>query len=1021
MSNVIINDGKGNEYQLTAAKPPIHAKDTEKQLPAGSKPAKQQWADAWKTLFPGKPCPPTNDKIIQAINAALGKTLLLTRAAASPQAKTGNAARVVKTGSKGASGGAGASETLVPAQSVQPHQVQPDANAPISDKNAVSQAKPGKTSPEATTGSAASASTCKLGCPISMVSGEELLDLADFTLPGPLPFTWKRTYRTSHDRDIGLGHGWTHSGCERLYETDSELELQDDEGRLLSFARPRLNQRSKLINEQMALDYINYDTYILRQHGQPHKVFSRLGQTGLFRLVQIQHPAFKAAAGSDSAQGFFLDFHYNTQGRISKIAGNWGKSLQFSQDEQGHIRSITLCNELKNTRLLVAEYDYSADNDLIAQRDKAGRGETYRYHNHLFTQRTLATGFSYYYTWDGEDTRARCLRTWGDKGIYDYHFVWDADNNRTIATDSRGFTSEFIYNEFGLIVQETDNEGGVHRYTYENGLRTGHIDPAGNLTRYFYDGNNHFSGTADALDQRQTLSWFQDRLTASTDKDGALWQRSYNAKGLLETLTAPDGQVTRYQYNAQGLLSAQTDVLGTTRYEWNDAGELVALINPEGHKQAFKYDDLGQIVQMDLWLASRQHGGTTRYFYNASNELIRTLYPTGERVDITYNANGQIERLSDRRGRVTHYHYDGLSQVVRRTDPEGNSLNYEYDTERNLVRLTNENGDDYQFFYDGNERLIKEIGFDGRTQHYKYNPAGHLIKHLDAGEVVTEFERDPLGRMLSKTSRALSDNSNTSEFSRYLYDPVGRLKETYNGHQYLAFHYDARGRLIGEHHSDLNAQRQRISDSMVDIHFQRYATGQLKKLQLPHSQTIDYLYDNNHRLHKTFINGQAIASIERDALGFERNRQQGALTTYSDYDPMGRLIKQRAEHQQQRSGVIQREYQYDPFGNLSVFKDGIGSENTWEVRYVYDMVDRLKRTEGDLSENFVFDPAGNLLAQQKKSTGKTARGNRLLMQGDRKFEYDARGNLVRETRGKGGKLETRFEYNFNNQLCKVIK
>src|SRR5690606_41402517 len=103
-------------------------------------------------------------------------------------------------------------------------------------------------------------------------------------------------------------------------------------------------------------------------------------------------------------------------------------------------------------------------------------------------------------------------------------------------------------------------------------------------------------------------------------------------------------------------------------------------------------------------------------------------------------------------------------------------------------------------------------------------------------------------------------------------------------------------------------------------------------------------------------------------------------STHTDYDPMGRLARQHAIHRQQKNELINREYQYDPFGNLSSFKDG-----SWEVRYVYDMVDKLKRTEGDLNEYFVFDPAGNLLGQQQDEAGKTARGNRLQMQGDRKF------------------------------------
>jgi hypothetical protein len=89
---------------------------------------------------------------------------------------------------------------------------------------------------------------------------------------------------------------------------------------------------------------------------------------------------------------------------------------------------------------------------------------------------------------------------------------------------------------------------------------------------------------------------------------------------------------------------------------------------------------------------------------------------------------------------------------------------------------------------------------------------------------------------------------------------------------------------------------------------------------------------------------------------------------------MGRLLKQRAHSQHQKMDVIDRRYQYDHFGNLNNFKDG-----NWEVNYVYDMVDRLKRTEGALNEKFNFDPAGNLFGQQKNETGKSAQGNRLTL------------------------------------------
>ena len=70
--------------------------------------------------------------------------------------------------------------------------------------------------PKKITGAANNPETTTCGCPISMVSGEEVLPIEDLILPGPLPFIWKRFYRTGHSRDSGLGHGWTHSGSEQL-------------------------------------------------------------------------------------------------------------------------------------------------------------------------------------------------------------------------------------------------------------------------------------------------------------------------------------------------------------------------------------------------------------------------------------------------------------------------------------------------------------------------------------------------------------------------------------------------------------------------------------------------------------------------------------------------------------------------------------------------------------------------------------------------------------------------------------
>ena len=77
------------------------------------------------------------------------------------------------------------------------------------------------------------------GCPVSMVTGEELLTLTDGTLDGILPFEWRRLYRTSAvDLDCGLGFGWSHSLAHRLVVSGDSVVWTDHENRSTFFPLP---------------------------------------------------------------------------------------------------------------------------------------------------------------------------------------------------------------------------------------------------------------------------------------------------------------------------------------------------------------------------------------------------------------------------------------------------------------------------------------------------------------------------------------------------------------------------------------------------------------------------------------------------------------------------------------------------------------------------------------------------------------------------------------------------------------
>ncbi|MBK3493252.1 RHS repeat-associated core domain-containing protein, partial [Pseudomonas sp. MF2857] len=105
-------------------------------------------------------------------------------------------------------------------------------------------------------------------------------------------------------------------------------------------------------------------------------------------------------------------------------------------------------------------------------------------------------------------------------------------------------------------------------------------------------------------------------------------------------------------------------------------------------------------------------------------------------------------------------------------------------------------------------------------------------------------------------------------------------------------------------------------------------------------------------------------------------------------------------------------------GNLTRLLDTRKGEHL----YRYDPLNRLTRADHsqDVQERFAHNPAGNLLMQDRPGPDIVA-ANRLMIQGDRHYDYDAFGNLIRERRGKGQQLVTEYRYDCQHRLIGITK
>nr|WP_281423910.1 RHS repeat-associated core domain-containing protein [Oceanobacter mangrovi] len=126
----------------------------------------------------------------------------------------------------------------------------------------------------------------------------------------------------------------------------------------------------------------------------------------------------------------------------------------------------------------------------------------------------------------------------------------------------------------------------------------------------------------------------------------------------------------------------------------------------------------------------------------------------------------------------------------------------------------------------------------------------------------------------------------------------------------------------------------------------------------------------------------------------------------------------------QNTVINERKYQYNATGQISQIDDQLRGS----TQYRYDNIERLIQVTGPQPEQFVHDPAGNLLGSPEDvdtaaagSDTKTPQvsGNRLNFQGDRHYAYDAQGNRIEQRRGKDGKQVTCYQYDHQNRLIGI--
>ncbi|RQW63623.1 RHS repeat-associated core domain-containing protein [Vibrio viridaestus] len=837
--------------------------------------------------------------------------------------------------------------------------------------------------------------TVKEGCPVSMVTGEELLTIEDVSLPGSIPFTFKREYRTTAcEINVGLGYGWSHTLAHHLEFKDGSVFWHDDENKVTTLPEP--TEQSPEIYNDLASSAIFLGTeegeFILASAGKPFLHFKRDGDIG--RL-----------SGFSDNYSNRLNVEYDENNRVNAVINPLGIALWFSYHND-LISQIELktAKQTEQGRVWISEhvlhhYLYNDSEQLIADRNGLDEGEDYQYdEQNIISLRRMAGGVEFGWKWDGEGKSVRCTEHWSNTG-YQSTFIWDDEKRSVNVVYSDQSVASYTHDENAKLVKTSDPDGAETVNTYDdNGNLLSTVDALGNEIKHVYNKDGQRKATIQPDGTVIRFSYIDGKLFRVMVGD-AKWRYLYNRQGDMVQKMDPLRNTTDYRYDKQGNLTEIIYADGSKhQLNWNKLGMLIGENYPDGSETLYRYDILGRMIYERSSI-----GGVTQYSWDAADRLVKIDKPDGKSKRFEYNAYGKVTQVVDEHGNKTEYEYQKNSHLVSRVvNPDGTSLRYQYDNAKRFVsQITNERGERHSIDYYTNGLVERETTFDGRQFVYEYDLLGKVTKKTEIGtegtELVTEFKRDPMGRLVSKT---LADGREIE----YRYDQYGQLAEMDDGVTPLAWRYDLMGHVTEEH------------QGWASHYFSYDELGQVTDWQLPDAKLISYQRGKGGVLSKINLNNELLTQHVYQN-GLEKQRQQGNVVSTFSHDEQGRLVSQKQQIGQKTQR--KRQYQYDSLGNLSQIHD----TRDGDFHFDYDPLSRLTAVRGNIEERFVHDETGNLLTQtlgnQINENRSRAAGNQLSFHGDTHYEYDEFGRLTEERRGKNQSLVTKYDYDCQHRLIKA--
>jgi RHS repeat-associated protein len=563
--------------------------------------------------------------------------------------------------------------------------------------------------------------------------------------------------------------------------------------------------------------------------------------------------------------------------------------------------------------------------------------------------RTSPRGVTTQWSWDNfgrlrQETRADGPGTaytfascagecFGDRGQYQLR-----------ATRSDGFVTTTIHDRYGRTVGQESSlaSGQTSRQLME-------FDSLGRLARQtvpYVNGEPQFW-----VENRYDVRGYKRSEDRPADESGGNASTRWNSNRLTRTVRDAENRVSTQTVDAEGrLVAVASDSGGTASYSYTAFGELAGIIDPNGTRTTLSYDERGLLTAVES--------------------------PDSGRRTSTYNAFGELVSQADAAtpANVISFGYDQLGRLIQRNDAGQGLTTWEFHGGSGpLLGLPS--------------RVTAPVGADpaGFTEKYDYDSLGRrtaVTTTLQGTSYVTNYGWDALGRVTSMIYPATVDGARLYLRLRYAAGYINAIDQDFAfGGGFFVPLYDlqrqdalGRERLVRfGHYQSVDEQHDfdRASSRLKAIRTgpvlgsqkQNYAyswdkVGNLRQREdVSRGLTEEFTYDEQNRLLTARLNGSQTLALSYDAGGRIRSKSDVGTYAYGGSHP-GAVTAVTG------GPAGSQTYAYDANGNMSARQ---GKTISW---YPFNLPKRINRGTADYAE-FSYGPDRQRIRQISRAGAST--------------------------------------------------